>query len=191
MATVIPARGLPATADPQSDSMGNVCRFLSKEDVANAIGVPIVSANPTGDGGCEYRAKGTQADMTAKHMSAMMATRGENKQTQDMVQKVAGGFFNAVANEKKPANEGEGTVPVFVFSVDGNSARAQLHLNASGLGRLGATEALDGIGDEAINSADSMLIFRKGDKLVRIMYMTCPCGVEAVKPLARQIASAL
>jgi hypothetical protein len=32
---------------------------------------------------------------------------------------------------------------------------------------------------------------RKGKNLVRIMYVTCPCGTEAVKPLAKKIAEAL
>jgi hypothetical protein len=32
---------------------------------------------------------------------------------------------------------------------------------------------------------------RKGDTLIRIMYMTCPCNTEAVKPLARKLADAL
>jgi hypothetical protein len=36
-----------------------------------------------------------------------------------------------------------------------------------------------------------MIMVRKGNKLVRIMYLTCPCGTEAVKPLAKEIANAL
>ena len=32
---------------------------------------------------------------------------------------------------------------------------------------------------------------RKGDKVVRIMYMTCPCGTEDASPLARKIADGL
>ena len=57
-----------------NSSLGNVCRFLSKEDVSKAIGVEIVRADP-GENGCTYIAKGTQADMTAKHMKAMLATQ--------------------------------------------------------------------------------------------------------------------
>jgi hypothetical protein len=36
-----------------------------------------------------------------------------------------------------------------------------------------------------------MIMVRKGSKLVRIMYLTCPCRIEAVKPLAKEIADAL
>jgi hypothetical protein len=36
-----------------------------------------------------------------------------------------------------------------------------------------------------------MMIVRKGDKLIRIMYMMCPCGVEAIKPLAKTLADRL
>jgi hypothetical protein len=34
-------------------------------------------------------------------------------------------------------------------------------------------------------------MIRKGKTLVRIMYLTCPCGLEQVKPLAKEIADAL
>jgi hypothetical protein len=36
-----------------------------------------------------------------------------------------------------------------------------------------------------------MVIARNGKTLIRIMYITCPCGVEQVKPLAMKIADAL
>jgi hypothetical protein len=34
-----------------------------------------------------------------------------------------------------------------------------------------------------------MLFVRKGDKLVRIMYQTCPCNFDAILPLAQKIAT--
>jgi hypothetical protein len=36
-----------------------------------------------------------------------------------------------------------------------------------------------------------MIMLRKGKSLVRIMFMTCPCGTDAVKSLAKEIADAL
>ncbi len=64
-----------------------------------------------------------------------------------------------------------------------------MKLNQTVLGNLGPKEApIEGIGDQAFDTAGSILMFRKGDKLVRIMYMTCPCNVEAIKPLARTLA---
>ena len=35
------------------------------------------------------------------------------------------------------------------------------------------------------------VVIRKGNKLVRIMYTMCPCGVEEIKPLAKKLADRL
>lgn len=35
------------------------------------------------------------------------------------------------------------------------------------------------------------MTIRKGNKLIRIMYTTCPCTIEAVKPLAKKLADAV
>jgi hypothetical protein len=175
-------------------SLGDVCRFLSKEDVNKAIGVEIVRTKSE-DASCSYIAKGDQADMTARHATAMMASKGADKQTQQAIQQFAGGMFKAFQEQDKknrPADD-SGEVMVFQFSIDQNAAEAQMKLNSKVMGALGPTgaEGLAGIGDQAMVSADTMLMFRKGDKLVRIMYMTCPCGTEAVKPLARMLADRL
>lgn len=174
-----------------SGSMGDVCRFLSKEDVSSAIGVEIVRTHSE-DNSCTYIAKGTQADMSAKHVTAMIAARGADKQTQQTIQKFAGGMFN-VFQSQKPASEQDtsGEVPVFSFSVDQNAAEEQMRLNAKGLAILGDQQGLPGIGDQAFVSADGMIMVRKGKNLVRIMFITCPCNTEAVKPLAKRIADAL
>ena len=82
---------------------------------------------------------------------------------------------------------------VFTFSVDANSAEEQMQLNAKVLGMLGPTGAddLKGIGDQAFVSSDGMNMARKGDKLIRVMYISCPCGTDALKPLAKKIVDAL
>jgi hypothetical protein len=183
-----------SSSDSQSsanNTMGNVCRFLSKEDVSRAIGVEIIRAEALDNDGCNYIAKGTQADMMAKHATAMAASRGADKKTQQMLQQFAGGVFKVFQSEDKDRKPDTGEVPVFNFSIDQNNAEAQMRLNAKGMGMIGETAGLPGIGDQAFVTADGMIMVRKGNKLVRIMYMICPCGTEQVKPLAKEIADAL
>jgi hypothetical protein len=186
-----PSGSASSSSGSTNGSMGDVCRLLSKADVSKAIGVEIVRTEP-GENGCSYIAKGTQADMTAKHVRAMMAARGADQKTQDMIQGFAGGMGKMFESEK-PASEQDtsGEVPVFGFSVDQNAAEAQMRLNAKMLGNLGDQQGLPGIGDQAFVSADGMIMVRKGKSLVRIMFVSCPCGTEQVKPLAKEIADAL
>ena len=174
-----------------SSSMGNVCRFLSKEDVGRAVGVEIARTQP-GDNSCSYIAKGDKADLLAKHATAMTAARGADKQTQQAIQKFAGGMFKAFQSEQ-PASEQDtsGEVPVFSFSIDQNAADEQMRLNAKVLGVMGDQESLPGIGNQAFVSADGAIMMRKGKNFVRIMFIACPCNTDAVKPLAKEIADAL
>jgi hypothetical protein len=130
--------------------------------------------------------------MMAKHASAMMAARGADKKTQQMVQTFAGGMGKMFESEKPSAEQdASGEVPVLSFSVDQNAAEEQLRLNEKVLGTLGSQEGLAGIGDQAFVSADGMILMRKGKSLVRLLYISCPCGTEQVKPLAKEIADAL
>src|SRR5579872_926991 len=100
-------------SDSSSNSMGNVCRFLSKEDVSKAIGVEIIRAEP-GDNTCNYIAKGTQGDMSAKHAAAMLGDRGADKKTQQMAEQFAGGIFKMTQEGKPPSpQDASGEVPVF------------------------------------------------------------------------------
>ncbi len=178
-------------AHGSDNSMGDVCRFLSKEDVSKAIGVEIIRTQSK-DNGCSYIAKGTQADVMAKHAAAMVATRGADKKTQQIAEQFAGGMFKEFQSERPQAKQdNSGEVLVFGFSVNQHAAEAQMRLNAKGLGRLGDMQGLPGIGDQAFVSSDSMIMVRKGKNLITIMYLTCPCGVEQVKPLAKEIADAL
>jgi hypothetical protein len=184
---------LAAAADPSTAVTGDPCRLLSKEDVSRAIGVPILETSPA-DGGCSYLAKGTAAGMAAKHAAAMMSAKGADKKTQGMFEQFAGGVLSDTPkNANTDTESADGNVVVFNFGIDSNSAREQMHLNAKVLGGLGSTaqQPLDGIGDEAFAEADSMIMVRKGDKLIRIMYMSCPCSTDAVVPLARQLAANL
>ena len=178
--------------DSNGGISGDPCRLLSKEEVGRAIGVEIV-ATETSDAGCSYLAQGNSGDMTAKHMAAMMGTKGADAKTQQTIQTLTGGLAKMIqSGGQGTENDKNGNVPVLVFSVDNNAAEAQMRLNAKVLGGLGpGQEGVPGIGDQAFDEAGAMMMVRKGDKLIRIMYSTCPCSVEAIKPLAKMLADRL
>ncbi len=174
----------------KSGAIGDVCRLLSKQDVSKAVGVEIVRTQPE-DNGCSYVAKGTKEEMMSKHAAAMAGGLGADKKTQQIIQSFTGGLGNMVRSEEPSEQDNSGEVPVFTFSVDQNAAEAQLRLNAKVLGSIGPQQGLPGIGDQAFVSAGGMIFVRKGKSLVRIIYISCPCGLEQVKPLAKEIADAL
>jgi hypothetical protein len=171
---------------------GDACRLLNKDEVGRAIGVEIV-ATTTADGGCSYLAKGDTGGMTAKHMSAMIGAKGADAKTQQMVQGFAGGMIKAMQSDNHEAtSDANGNVPVFTFGIDNNSADTQMQLNQKVLGGLGpGQQEVLNIGDQAFDEAGAMMMVRKGDKLIRIMYSTCPCGLEQIKPLAKKLADRL
>lgn len=172
---------------------GDQCHLLSKEDVSQAIGVPIVEIQPT-EGGCSYLAKGTAADMTAKHTGAMLGAKGADKKTQGMIEQFAGAIgSNMPKNATDDTQSADGNVIVLTFGIDATAAEEQMRLNSKvlGINGMGGVDAIDGIGDEAFSKADSMMFVRKGDKLLRIMYSSCPCSTDAIKPLAKEIVSNL
>ncbi|MGC1423954.1 MAG: hypothetical protein WA354_06165 [Terracidiphilus sp.] len=172
---------------------GDACRLLSKDDVSHAIGVEIVDTSPI-DGGCSYLAKGSVADMAAKHAAAMLGAKGADKKTQGAIEQFAGAIGNSMpktASDDTPS--ADGNTVVLSFTIDSKGAEEQMKLNAKflGVGATGGIDAIDGIGDEAFSKADSMMFVRKGDKLIRIMYMSCPCSTNAVKTLAQEIIANL
>jgi hypothetical protein len=54
-----------------------------------------------------------------------------------------------------------------------------------------ASGDLEGIGDDAYEMGGSGFIFRKGQTVVHMMFIQCPCDANAMKPLAANIASQL
>lgn len=62
-------------------------------------------------------------------------------------------------------------------------------LNAKVLSKLGPQQGLPGIGDQAFVSADGMILYVR--EKVSSASSNCPCGLEQVKPLAKDIADAL
>jgi len=179
-------------ADSSGSSATDGCHLLSKEEVGHALGLEIVATEGT-DGGCSYLAVGTSADFAAKHATSLPGANGADAKTKQTMQGLAGGLFKALQSEHpndKPDKDGK--IPVMSFSIDTNSAETQMELNEKVLGGLGPREApIEGIGDHAFDAAGSMMMVRKGDKLVRSMYSMCPCGVDAIKPLAKKLADRL
>jgi zinc-ribbon domain len=173
---------------------GDPCRFLTATEVSRAIGVPITGTKSDGDS-CSYLAHGTAANMTSKHLSAITGQRGADKATQEKFQKFAEGIF-AEQQKNAEAADPNAAVETTVLSVsfDQGSAEAQMKLNSKVLGALGpasGSSKIAGIGDEAFVAADGMMLVRKGDTLVRITYISCPCSTTQIEPLAKKLAAAL
>ena len=163
---------------------GDTCRFLSAADVGSAIGVPIVSTKQTARG-CEYFAKGTPAEMNSKHMEATLKQRGGDDQQKEMIQKMMlGGLAQNGSTE-------DATTVVLKYDIDPNSARTQMKINMNLMGKATAAQEFTGIGDEAFDMSGAIMLVRKGDRLIRITYPGCPCGTDAIKPLAKKLADQL
>jgi hypothetical protein len=166
------------------------CRFLSKDDVGRAIGVAIVATKTT-VGGCEYLAQGTAGDMTAKHIAAMMASKGATAQQQQMFQSLSHSLLGGAQDQADGSSPPVSTV-VMAFTIDPNAAKTQMSMNENALNGVSpGAKPLTGIGDEAFDASGSVMMVRKGNQLIRITYSTCPCTIDAIKPLAQRLASSL
>ena len=180
---------------------GNPCRFLSKEEVSQAVGIQVIRVEAK-DEGCSYIAKGDPADVTSKHMASMIGGLGADAKTQKTIQKFAGGFFaQQEANDKSlSAEAATGEIPVLVVSFTSGNAQAEMKMNrgafkyvtgGSGTASSSGSGDLDGIGDEAYLAGGSMIIFRKGNSVAHFTYISCPCNTDNIKPLAKLVASRL
>ena len=173
---------------------GDPCRFLMTAEVSKAIGVPITGTKSDGST-CEYMAHGTAANMTSKHLSAVVGKRGADRATQEKFQKLAEGIFGAQQKNAESADPNEAIeTTVLSVSIDQGSAEAQMKLDSEVLGALGpasGSNKIAGIGDEAFVAADGMMLVRKGDTLIRITYVSCPCSTEQIEPLAKRLVDSL
>jgi hypothetical protein len=181
---------------------GDPCRFLSKAEVSQAVGLPVIRTEANG-GGCSYIAKGDPADATAKHLSSMLGGLGADPKTQQMAQKFAGGLFSQqeATDKSLAAQAATGEIPVLVLSFTAGHAAMEMKANRGAFQHLtagsaanatnSATGDLTGIGDEAYVAGGSMLMVRKGNTMVRFMYTSCPCNTDNIKPLAQMVASRL
>jgi hypothetical protein len=179
-----------ATNEHRGPPLGgtNPCSLLSKEDVAQTVKMDVVrSERPEGsDAGCEYSVTGNYVDLIAKHASLL-----NKKETDESQRQMMESFAKAVGHgndsqQSAPRHPGES--PVFMFSVDNNSAAAQMSISRATFGRMGpAFTPIPSLGDDAFDIANGIIMVRKGDKIVRIIYMMCPCAMDDVVPLARKI----
>jgi hypothetical protein len=199
-----------AGSDDDTEFKGDPCRFLSKEDVSHAIGVMIVRAQAQ-DAGCSYIAHGDPADMTSKHMAAMVssqvAAKGEtvDPRTQQMMQQITGAFFKQQESSDKrySAQTNTGEVPVLTVSFTAGNAELQMKMNRAAYRRIGmssteekstdqqASGDLPGIGDDAFEVGGTGLMVRKRNVVAQFMFPTCPCSADAIKPLAEKVANQL
>jgi hypothetical protein len=172
----------------------DACSLLSKAEVSAAIGMEVVRAeSDTGDmPGCTYSVMGDQADLTAKHVAQMHKGELDAKQ-QEMVENFGKTVFQSAQNEPgRTPSAHPGEAPVLTFSVDASNAEFQLKLTRGTFGRIGpGTAMIPNLGDDNFDAYGAMLLVRKGDKLVRVMYMTCPCGTAEVVPLIRKVVAKL
>lgn len=170
------------------------CALLSKADVGQAVKMEVVRAESdrSDTPGCSYSVAGDAADLTAKHITAMHK-KELNKSQQENVENFGKTIFHGTDAGSSLNNEHPGEAPVFSFSIDNNAAQLQMRLNKATLGSMGPaiTPEIPNLGDEAFDAAGAMLFVRKGDKVVRIMYMTCPCSLEDILPLARKIVDGI
>jgi hypothetical protein len=170
------------------------CALLSKADVGQAVKMEIVRAEAqSGDApGCTYSVSGDPGELTAKHLASLQRNR-MSKADQETMENFSKTVFHGTAATPASAGDHPGEAAVFSYSIDNNAAQLQMRLNKAALGGLGPeiTPAIPNLGDEAFDAAGAMLFVRKGDKVVRIMYMTCPCGLDDVLPLARKIVDGL
>jgi hypothetical protein len=194
-------------SDSREGFKGDPCRFLSKAEVSQAVGVVVIRADAKDDG-CSYIAKGDPADVTAKHAAAMLGGLGADAQTQKAIQKFAGAIFAQQQADDKSlsAQAVTGEVPVLVVSFTSGNARMEMKLTRGTLGRVtnvvpaasenaGAQDTgsgnLTGIGDEAFVAGGSMILVRKGNTVAHFTYISCPCNTGNIKPLAQMVASRL
>jgi hypothetical protein len=166
------------------------CSLLSKADVAQAVSMDVVRAERSegSDAGCEYSVMGDYVDLIAKHASLLHKAETNESQRQMMETFAKAVGHSNDSQQRAPRHPGES--PVFIFSVDNNGAAAQMSLSRATFGRMGpAFTSIPSLGDDAFDIANGMIMIRKGDKLIRIVYMMCPCTTDEVVPLARKIAA--
>jgi len=186
---------------------GDPCRFLSKAEVSQAVGITVIRTEAKDDG-CSYIAKGDPADVTSKHMASMLGSMGADAQTQKTIQKMAGGLFaqQEATDKSLSAEAATGEIPVLVVGFTSGNAAMEMKMNrgafehikggapfgaGNGSAAQTATGDLTGIGDEAYVAGGSMLMVRKGNTVARFMYISCPCNTDNIKPLAQKLASQL
>jgi hypothetical protein len=170
------------------------CGLLSKADVGQAAKMEVVRAEPAegSDPGCAYNVQAQISDLVVKHGS-LLHKEGTTEAQRQQFESMAKPLFQGMnAEQNGAASKHPGEAPVFVFGVTNGGARAQISLMRMTFGRLeGGMVSIPGLGDDAIDIGGSMMLIRKDDKLVRIMYQMCPCSTDDVVPLAKKILAGI
>ena len=166
------------------------CSLLSKADVGQAAKVEVIRAEADrgNEPGCVYSVRGDISDLVAKHASLLHREATTEAQRQQF-ESVAKSLFQGMNTEQSgSASKHPGEAPVFTFSVTNNGAKAQMNLSRMAFSRMGGGMAtIQGLGDDALDIGGAMMLVRKDDKLIRIMYMMCPCNTADVTPLVREL----
>jgi len=166
------------------------CSFLSKADVGQAAKVEVIRAETDqgSDPGCAYSVQGDISDLVAKHASLLhkeATTEAQRQQFESISKSLFQGMNTEQGDSKHP-----GEAPVFTFSVTNNSATAQMSFSRAAFSHMGGgVVTIPGLGDDALDIGGAMMLVRKGDKLIRIMYMMCPCATDDVVPLVRKLVA--
>jgi hypothetical protein len=170
------------------------CSLLSKADVGQAAKMEIVRTEPSegSDSGCAYNVQAQISDLVVKHGS-LLHKEGTTEAQRQQFESMAKPLFQSMnAEQNGAASKHPGEAPVFVFGVTNGGARAQISVMRMTFGRLeGGMVSLTGLGDDAIDIGGSMMLIRKDDKLIRIMYQMCPCSTDDVVPLAKKILAGI
>ncbi|MHB8499663.1 MAG: zinc ribbon domain-containing protein [Candidatus Acidiferrales bacterium] len=182
------------TSEHRGPALGGVnpCSLLSKADVAQAVKMDVVRAEQPEEGqaSCEYSVMGDYVDLIAKHASLLRKAETNDAQRQMMESFAKSIGHGTDSDQSNPRHPGES--PVFIFSVDNTSAVAQMSLSRATLGQLGpGATTIPALGDDAFDIGNAMMMVRKGDKVVHIMYMMCPCTTDDVVPLAKRIVGSM
>lgn len=185
--------GLDQVSSVANDHRGpalsvNPCSLLSKADVATATKMDIVRAETAEDSEttCEYSVMGNYVDLISKHISLL-----HKEETTDQQRQMVETFAKAIGHsnetdQNNPRHPGES--PVLIFTVDNNNAAAQMSISRATLGNLGpGASSIPALGDDAFDIGNAFIMVRKGDRIIRIAYMMCPCTTDDVIPLAKKI----
>jgi hypothetical protein len=173
----------------------DACSLLSKEDVGEAAKMEVVRAeHPQGKGaGCVYSVMGEMTDLVAKHAALLPKGDMTEQQRQQMEAFAKSIMQNSNAQRGNyGATTHPGEAPVVVFNVANHGAKAVMSMSRLTMGNLGPSiKNLPGLGDDAFDLAGVMIMARKGDSVLTMMYMSCPCTTEDVLPLARKVVSGM
>lgn len=168
------------------------CSLLSKADIGQAAKMEVIraEANEGSDPGCTYNVQGDVSDLVARHASLLHKEASTEAQRQQF-ESVAKNLFKGMDTEQSgTASNHPGEAPVFTFSVSNAGAKAQMNLSRMAFSRMGGgMVTIPGLGDEAIDIGGAMMLVRKGDKLVRVMYMMCPCASDDIVPLVKKLVA--